>query len=801
MMIRPDMKRRAWAVILCAALVGPGCAARMDYRRGQAEAKNGNWDMAVARLTRALQRDPDNIGYKIALENARIQASRQHATLARKHLAANELDLAAEELEIASKYDPSNKSASDDLAVVRGQIRKREEEKERLAAFDETKARAAALPVMPVLSPRSPNPILLTWGPDQSLQKLLETLGRVAGVNIVFDDTFRDKNVSVKLNNITFQEALDQITQVNRLFYRVLDQNTLLIIPEQQRRTRDDAVLRTFYIQNADVKEIEAVLKSALGTGPRMVSNPTLGAITVVGTPDVIALAQRVLDLNDKPRGEVVIEVQVMEINRDKAKRYGLELANYGAGAAFSPTGADNEITEDGFTNVRAHMLSSLSLADFVVSVPSAIFTQFLQTDAINKIVAAPKLRAAEGKKASLKIGREVPVPTTTFQSTSTGGGTFTPATNFNYRNVGVTMDITPKVSASGDITLDTTAEFSLLGGNIPVAGAGDLPTFLTRTVTGQVRVRDGETVLLGGLLQQDESDSMRGILGLQDIPILNSVFSSRTKSHTTTEVVISMTPHLVRAPKITADDLVGLNIGTTELIRLKGARPPLFGPAPEEVPAPTASPGPAASSTAKPTPVTPSIQPTQPAAPNGISPPRPGTLTAPENAAGASATVGLPTAPMPSPTPTPAPAEPPADAAPTAARPVIATLAPPVATARVGDTTSLGIVVQGIQGVTAIEAILSFDASALEAVDVAAGSLLTLDGSAVGAEKTIEANRVRARFTRSVPAAGSGVIATFTFRTLRNGTSSVKVEALSLSSTGGTVVPTVPSPAQVNVQ
>jgi general secretion pathway protein D len=146
-------------------------------------------------------------------------------------------------------------------------------------------------------------------------------------------------------------------------------------------------------------------------------------------------------------------------------------------------------------------------------------------------------------------------------------------------------------------------------------------------------------------------------------------------------------------------------------------------------------------------------------------------------------------------------PADTPIDPGATTPRQVIATLAPPVATARVGDTTSLGIVVQGVQGVTAIEAILTFDASALEAVDVAAGSLLTLDGSAVGAEKTIEPNRVRARFTRSVPAAGSGVIATFTFRTLRNGTSSVKVEALSLSSTGGTVVPTVPSPAQVNVQ
>jgi general secretion pathway protein D len=791
-MIRGGMTVRSVALVVGLAVVGFGCAAKLDYRRGQAEAKAGNWDMAVARLTRALQRKPNDIGYKIALENARIQASRQHTELARKHLAANDLDKAADELEIASKYDPANKSASDDLSIVRERIRQREEERERLANYDETKARAAALPVVPVLSPRSPKPILLKWN-DQSLQKLFETLGKLAGVNILFDEGFRDKNVTVNLNGINFQEALDQITFVNRMFYKVVDQNTLIIVQESaaKRRSYDELILRTFYLQNAEIKEIETIVKTALGSGPKVSSNPTLGAITIVGTPDHLALASRIIELNDKPRGEVVIEVQVMEVNRNSLKQYGIQLSNYGARASFEPTGIEDE-SAGGITRVRAHMLSSLNLSDFVVSVPSAVFSQFLQNDSTARILAAPKLRAAEGKKSALKIGTEVPVPTTTFQTnvSNPNTGTYTPATSFNYRNVGITMEITPKVSAAGEITLETNAEFSLLGGTVPVAGAGDLPTFLTRSVNGIVRVRDGETVLLGGLLQDDENSSMAGVLGLNKIPILNSIFSGRRKERTTTEVVISMTPHLVRAPKITAEDLVGLNVGTVEVVRVPGARPPLFGAAPEEVAAPAAEPVPVAP-TLPGGPVTPGASSPVPA----VEPRETGVLDAPPGG------VVPPPAPMSAPgsgTAVDTAAPPPTNGIPSAVR---ASLSPPLVTTRTGEAISIGIVAMGAQGVTSAELILSFDAGFLEALDAAPGPLFTLDGSTVSTEKNLEPGRIRARFTRSLPAAGSGVIANVTFRTLRTGLSSVKVEAFGLSGPGGTVAPTVSGPAQVNVE
>ena len=452
-MTRRAVGRWAAALLIVASVASGGCAAKWAYRQGQSESKKGNWDLAVARLTKALQKDPNNIGYKIALENARIQASRYHQDQARKALAADDLDKAAEELKIASDYDPSNKAAEDERASVKERIVKRDTEKRRLSDFETMKARVqASRPGVPVLSPRSTAPIRLHF-PDTSLQKVLETLGKLAGVNVLFDFDYRDKRVDVDLSGLSFQEALDRLTFTNRLFYKVLDQNTIIIVPESpaKRRTYDEVLLQTFYLQNAEVKDVETILKQMLGTSAKVASNPTLGSITIIGTVDQLALAERVVGANDKARGEVIVDVEILEINRTKAKNYGIELSNYTVSDTFAPFADPNG---SGTTSLRAHLLSSLNLADFVVNIPSTILARFFQSDGSVRILAAPRLRAAEGKPTKLSIGTEVPVPVTTFTATQPGVTTFAPATSFNYRNVGVNLQITPRVNASGEITL-----------------------------------------------------------------------------------------------------------------------------------------------------------------------------------------------------------------------------------------------------------------------------------------------------------------------------------------------------------
>jgi general secretion pathway protein D len=811
----------SWAVLLLALGAETGCAARWAYRQGQTEARHANWDLAVARFTRALQKDPDNIGYKISLENARIQASRQHYDVARRHLLAEELAPAAQELQIAANYDPGNKSAADDLAIVQERIRAREAEKHRLSDFAELKARAqAAPPPLPVLSPQSSAPLNIKFE-NTPLQKILETMGKLAGVNVLFDYQYRDKNVSVDLRNETFQNALDRLLFVNRLFYKVLDPSTIIVVEESvaKRRTYDERVVRTFYLENAETKDMEALLKTGIGSQTLTIaSNATLGAMTVFGTPDELAVVERLVDLNDKARGEVVVELEILEVNRHNLKNYGIELSNYTAGVTFAPTGSSGELS-GGLTNLRAQVLSSLNVSDFVLSIPSGLLTRFLQNEDTVRILANPRLRAAEGKKTSLRIGTEVPIPVTTFTATQAGTSTFAPATSFNYKNVGVNLEITPRINPSGDISMEMDAEFSSIGADRNVGtGANPLnvPTFLTRKVTGTLRLHDGETTLLGGLLQGNDSDSFAGILGIQSIPILNKIFSSRNKDHEDQEILMSITPHLVRAPKVTASDLQAVLIGTRELTRMGAARPSLG--VPEDQVAPPASPAPAPA---------PSTVPGAPA-PGSLSPPVPPPgapmLVPPASGVGPPAGVTPPVAPAPSPSPGPvsdgsvgpsgtppsatmggSPGE--GGAAPAAVpspgpevRGVTAVFSPADVRIPVGGSGTIGVVVMGAQDLRGVDLTVTYDPALLEAQDVSPGPLLTLDGAPVGVNRGLESGRLRAQFTRTAGSAGSGVVATLTFRGLRSGTATVAVEALSLTTGTATGAVAIASSSRVTV-
>jgi general secretion pathway protein D len=784
-MTRLRTRRLAAAVVLL-AFAGAGCAAQWAHRQGQEAGDKGDWDLAVARYTRALEKDPKNIRYRISLESARVQASRLHYDEAKKHLAAQDLDKAAEELQIAANYDPANRSAGDDLALVRERIRKRDEERRDRDDFEQKKARAqaAARVPVPVLSPRSPVPITMRFE-DGSLQKIFETLGRIAGVNVLFDEGFRDKKTSVNLTGVTFQEALDRLTFVNRLFYKVVDQNTIIVVPEsrQKRVAYDELLLRTFYVQNAEINDTVNLVKT-IAKVTTVAGNPSLGAITVLGTVDQVAMAERIIEANDKTRGEVVVEVQILEVDRNGLKRWGIDLSNYTASATLSPTGASGEVS-GGLLNIRAPFLSSLNQADWIVAIPSTIFVRFLQNESTVRILAAPRLRAAEGKKAELKIGQEVPIPQTSYTVGLSGGATggYLPATSFTYKNVGVNLAITPRVAASGDVTLELAAEFSLLGDDRNVGSEGNpinVPTFYTRNVTGVLRLRDGETGLIGGLVQGREASSFAGAIGMNSIPVIGKLFGDRRRQDDETEVLISITPRVVRAPKVRDEDLVALRVGTQEVPRVEGARPPLFGTEPEPEPGPpatppasSAAPGPAAG----PTPA--AAPPAAPSAPAVPATPPPGASTEapsapPEGGAGAPAAVDV--------------------------RPATVLFSPPEVALRVGQPGGLAVVLVGARDVQSVEITLAWDPTLAEVTDVAAGSLLTLDGTPVSAERAIESGRARVRFVRATGATGSGAVVAVTMKGLKAGSGSVVVESLALGHASGAERPAPPAPGRLVV-
>jgi len=445
--------------------------------------------------------------------------------------------------------------------------------------------------------------------------------------------------------------------------------------------------------------------------------------------------------------------VQILEVNRVAAKEWGLDLSNYTASATLSPTGSANEVA-NGLLNIRPQFLSSLNQADWIVSLPSTLFARFIQSESTTRILASPRLRAAEGKKAELKIGQEVPIPMTTYTVGvgSVGNtGSYFPATSFTYRNVGVNMELTPAVSASGDIRLELKAEFSLLGADRNVGSSGNpllVPTFLTRSVVATLRLRDGETGLIGGLLQGTDASSFAGSLGMDNIPIIGKLFGDRKKNRDESEVLISITPRIVRGPKITEEDLIPLRVGTEEIRKVEGARPGLFAPEPAAAAASPAAAGP---------------------------------TPAPAPAAAPATTPGAPATPADTPGTT-------------------AILSPPEVALRVGQSSGFAVLLVGAKDAQWVELTLSYDATLARVTDVAAGALLTLDGSPVQADRQLETGRARIRFTRGAGVSGSGAVALVTLSGLKAGSGALAVESLAIGRGAETERPALPAPGRVVV-
>jgi len=804
-------------VALVVAALTVGCGASRAHRSGQKHSEQGDWDLAVARFTKALQASPRNIKYKISLENAKIQASRMHTDKARRHVQTGSLERALEEYGIAAGYDPSNKAASDDMAVLKARIAKLNADKRQAKELSARRPQDASLPV-PFLSPRSPVPITLRM--TASIEKVYQTLGTLAGVNVVFDPDMqnKDRTITSNLSGVTFQEALDQIGLINRKAYRVLDQNSILIFDDTNAQTRqrwDDQVMRTFYLENVEVKDLEAPLRTALGAQTKVTKNDATNSITVISTLDEMALADRFIRSNDKPKGEILVEVEILEINRTKAKEYGLQLSNYQAGVELQPTGVEGEVA-GGLTNLRAHLLSSLNSADWIVQIPSALFAKFLHDESIVKILSSPKVRAFEGKKATFNVGTDVPIPqfypgyAQTNQPGQTGGG-FGGTTSAQYKTVGVNLEIDKaKVTANDEITMEFKAEFSLIGED-KVFGTGanavNYPQFLTRKLENTLRLSDGVTAVIGGLLQGRDARTLKGLLGLESIPLINKILGGQTRRDEEIEILISLTPHILRAPNVLPEDVEPLYLGLRNNLKIPGVRP-LFGPEevePEVDPAqiqtppghvPMPVPG---GASASPTP-TPSGVATFPvAAPPAPTPTSLSSVEEKDDSTKESEKEDVRPAPVPT-------AETPA-AAPAATGSPTPTL--PLASRSAWDRTEVQMKVGEIQRVAVnlfnarslkdVSIAVRADSPSIEFVEIGPGQLLSVDGVQVLTERQIEGSRASAQLRRATPlAGGTGTVVIVGFRATRPGEATIFVESLSLSS--GTTQSAVPLAGAVRV-
>lgn len=542
-----------------------GCAAQRAYRRAQDAAKRADWDRAVAEYIVAMKKRPDNPQYRAGFERARLAASQVHLEKAKQFMEKKDYDQAILEYQIAQNFDPANQFISNELQRART-LFDRESKKVQLTAIEKAKQDAKKrMPINVVLGPEAEKTIQSLRFRDDSLKHILDSLGSVAGINIVYDSDFRDQEFSVSLDNIKFRDALNQILVANRLYFKPLDQSTILIIPDnpQKRRQYDEQVIQTFYLSNAELNDVLNMVRSVMQI-QRIATNPQLNAITIRDTPDKVAIVQKIIEANDKSRSEILLDIEILEVDRDQAMRYGVDLTNYSVTQQLELNADPNVIF--------GHQLRAIDAASWSFTIPSVVYTA-LASDQRTKILAKPQIRASEGQQVTVRLGDRVPIPVTVFQAVipSQQPGVTVPTTTFQLTDVGINIDVTPRVHHNREISL--TMRFELTSISAPGVGTTP-PTLGNRTVNTVIRLKDGETNLLAGLLRRDERKSLRGIPGVIKIPFLRDLFASNDKGLQEKDIIFTITPHILRTPNVTEEDLTPIWIGTEDDVRLKSAPP-----------------------------------------------------------------------------------------------------------------------------------------------------------------------------------------------------------------------------------
>ena len=791
-------------VVLLLAVSVAACATSRAFMRGERAARAGDWDAAVEYYRQAMEDDPDRAEFKIAYERAMMAASTLHLDRARKAEAEGRLEEALREYRRAAELDTTNRQVAAKASEIERILIDRVEAARPRPQIDRLREEAQKASAQPILSPTTPlGPVNFS---NASVREILQFIGQATGINVLFDRDFVDRQTSINVEGVTLEQALQQLMLTNQLFYKVLNDRTIIVVQDTtaKRTQYEDQVVKTFFLSNADAQEVNQLLTGiirlpGMAVQPAFVPNKTANTITARASTAVMNIITRMIETMDKPRAEVMIDVQILEIARDRAKQYGLNLSNYQAGLFFSPE--DAPASGANGTTVNPFNLNTISqgvsTADFYLSVPSAIIN-FLESDSNTKVLAKTQLRGAENQKVSLNLGEEVPVPATTFTPLATGGAAANPLTSYGYRPIGVIVEMTPRVTYDGDVLLTLTLENSARLGDVSVGGTS-APAFSSRRVQTSLRLRDGESNLLAGLLREDERRALRGFPGLLRMPILQQLFGNNDTQIRQTDIVMLLTPRIIRTHELTAQDLSPIYIGPQSNLTLGGGPPPLLAPGMEPVPEPPVAAAPVAPTV--PTPVIPpgsSPIPGMTTLPPAAPTPPPATTVPPP----APTPEVTPVVPQPDPAAQPAPAAP----APAAQGPAgrISVAAAPAMTLGAGPYT-VPISISGASRISMLSLTVSFNPAVLRVRSVQEGTFMRQGGiAATFTSQPDPSGRVDIVITRpgdQTGAVGAGVLAAILFEPIGAGTSQVTVTGVGTVAGTGATAPLQFAPATVTVK
>jgi len=576
------MKRtfRVAAVLLLAILASlPAAAdkAKSFFDKGKDAEARQDYEKAYDFFKQAYDLKPKDLRYRASFERNRMLAAASHVHRGQLLRDAGKLAEALVEFQTAMAIDPSSFIAQQEYRRTKQMIDEAESSQgpPPQSAMSQ-RATQAAGPVE--LAPISEAPITLKLTEDTKV--IYETIGKLAGINVLFDPDYTSRRIRIELNGVTLNQALEITAMESKTFWRPVTPNTIFIAADtpSKRKELEQSVIRTFYLSNlstpTEIQDVTNTLRQILEIN-RVQQLPSQGAIVVRGTPDQIALAEKLVNDIDKARPEVIVDVAVMQVNRDRLRNLGLQppfgtsnnptvsLTNPGAGAgaagaAAPPTG-----------NLTFNQLANLDARNFSVSIPS-VTANFLMNDSATKVIQQPQIRALDGQKATLKIGDRVPVATGSFQP-GVGGVGINPLVNtqFQYIDVGVNIDVTPRVHADREVTLKVMLEISAVTRTTNIGGI-DQPVIGQRRIEHEIRLKEGEVNLLGGIMENSDTKSMSGMPWISQVPILKYLFGQEHKEVVDNEIVFVLVPHIVRGQDVTASNTRTIDVGTANAIDLR---------------------------------------------------------------------------------------------------------------------------------------------------------------------------------------------------------------------------------------
>jgi general secretion pathway protein D len=773
-------------ILLALGPVAPPAHARTkkgdDYlKKGREAEVRKQWETALDFYEKAMLEDPGDAAYQLSAKRVRFQAAMARVDTAQKLRSAGQLEEALAEFQKAYAIDPSSSIAEQELKRTKEMIEREKNPQGRAAtpedrgltpaekAQKEIDEKVSRMMPTPELKPINPGPTNLKMN-NQPVKVLYETVGKLTGINVVFDPEYQappgNSKFTIDLTNTSLEEALDFIAIQTKSYWKPLSSNTIFVTNDNvtKRRDYEDYVVKVFYIKNSttvqDLQEIATTVRSVTEIRRSFVYSAQ-NAILVRGTADQVALAEKLIKDIDKPKAEVVVDVIVMEANRARVKDLYATITTAGGAPGINipisygkpvvqanptpgtgtGTGSDTG-TDQSSGLIALNKISNIASGNFYTVVPGAIIKALL-TDSQTRVIQQPQVRAVENQKASLRIGDRIPYASGSFQPGVGGGVGLNPlvSTQFNFADVGVNVDLQPKVHGRDEISMHIELEISNVSSRVEIGGVSQ-PVISQKKIVHDIRIKEGEVNLLGGLLQTQDVKSIAGIPWLAELPVLGRFFGSNHDETSRGELLIALIPHIVRAPEFTDVNIRAVSAGNDANVKLN------YSPRPEPPPAAQAAPEAAAP---KPVPGAEQAKPAEQVQPRLI-------------------------------------------------------FSPATASVQLNAPITVQLVLENVSDLYTAPMKLKFDPKILRLTNVRAGQLLSADGQKINfTESTMndigEATVTLNRLPGSGGVAGSGPILSLTFQAIGRGTANVAVTEAGVKNVQMQPIPVSAPSISINVQ